>query len=55
MNNEYPSAGPLGAVNEWHPVGDDWLGVRALYPDFTSESDLAMAVLSGAAQGRASW
>jgi hypothetical protein len=45
MNNSYPSAGPLGGGKEWQPVGDDRLGIRALYPDGTSESDLAMAVL----------
>jgi hypothetical protein len=45
MNAIYPFGGPLGAVKEWHPLGDDRLGARALYPDSTSESDLAMSPL----------
>jgi len=41
MNSYYPNGGPLGHWKEWDPIGDDRLGVRALYPDGGWESDIA--------------
>jgi hypothetical protein len=51
MSDTYPGPGPLGAVKEWTPVGDDRLGVRVLYPDGTSESDLATSPLKRTGEG----
>jgi hypothetical protein len=41
MNSYYPNGGPLGYYKEHNPNGDDRGGVRFLYPDGTSEVDVA--------------
>jgi hypothetical protein len=45
LNSYYPNSGPLGSNREWDPLGDDRLGVRALYPDGTTEVDIAGSAL----------
>ena len=45
MNAYYPDGGPLGYYKEWDPFGDDRLGVRTLYPDGTTETDIAASPL----------
>ena len=40
MNPSY-TCGPFGSNREWDPHGDDRLGIRALYPDGTTEVDIA--------------
>jgi hypothetical protein len=41
MNSYYPNSGPLGYYKEWDPYGDDRGGSRYLYPDGTTETDVA--------------
>lgn len=41
MNSYYPNGGPLGYYKEVDPLPDDRGGVRALYPDNTTEADVA--------------
>jgi len=41
MNAYYPDGGTLGYYKEHDPNGDDRLGARALYPDGTTEIDVA--------------
>jgi hypothetical protein len=41
MNSYYPNSGPLGYYKEVDPIGDDRLGIRALYRDGTVETDVA--------------
>jgi hypothetical protein len=41
MNSYYPDSGPLGYYKEWDPNADDRVGVRSLYPDGTTEVDVA--------------
>ena len=40
MNAHYPMSGGLGYYNEWDPLADDRRGVRALYPDGITETDV---------------
>jgi hypothetical protein len=41
MNSYYPNSGPLGYYKENDPLADDRWGVRQLYPDGTTEVDVA--------------
>jgi len=41
MNSEYPVSGPVGYYREVDPLGDDRQGARFLYPDSTTETDVA--------------
>lgn len=41
MNSYYPNSGPLGYYKEWDPNADDRAGVRSLYGDGTTETDVA--------------
>jgi hypothetical protein len=41
MNSYYPNSGTLGYYKEWDPNADDRLGERNLYPDGTTETDVA--------------
>lgn len=41
MNSFYPNGGSLGQFKEIDPLPDDRLGVRSLYPDGTTETDIA--------------
>ncbi len=52
MNSIYPFSGPIGYNREWDPFADDRQGVRFLYPDSTTEIDIAASPLkySGAGQ-----
>jgi Matrixin/CARDB len=50
MNPNYPAGGPLGGNREWDPLGDDRGGVRILYPDGTTESDVAASAFKGTGQ-----
>ena len=51
LNSYYPNSGPLGSNREWDPLGDDRLGVRALYPDGTTEVDIAGSALKRTGAG----
>lgn len=41
MNSYYPNSGTLGYYKVWDPNADDRLGARNLYPDGTTETDVA--------------
>ncbi|WP_027134879.1 matrixin family metalloprotease [Geminicoccus roseus] len=41
LNSFYPNSGPVGYGKEWDPLADDRAGARFLYPDGTTEVDLA--------------
>jgi Matrixin/CARDB len=41
MNSIYPNSGTLGYYREHDPLGDDRYAARALYPDGTTETDVA--------------
>ncbi|MGH9159314.1 MAG: matrixin family metalloprotease [Vicinamibacteraceae bacterium] len=41
MNSYYPNSGPLGYDKEWDPLADDRLAGRVIYPDNTTEVDVA--------------
>lgn len=41
LNANYPNSGPLGHWKEWDPLADDREGARYLYPDSTTETDVA--------------
>ena len=41
MNSYYPNSGPVGYYREVDPLGDDRKGARFLYPDSTTETDVA--------------
>ena len=45
MNTFYPDGGPVGNDNKSTPLGDDRQGVRHLYPDSTTERDIAASAL----------
>jgi hypothetical protein len=45
MNTLHPSGGPVGQNVEWDPLPDAREGVRFLYPENTSESDVSGTVL----------
>ena len=45
MNTFYPNGGPVGNDNDSTPLGDDRQGVRHLYPDSTTERDIAASAL----------
>ena len=55
MNSLYPNSGTLGHWKEWDPLGDDRLGVRALYPSPwwfpSSEIDIAGSVFKRTGNG----
>ena len=52
MNSLYPLSGPFGFYKEWEPFGDDLLGTRYLYPDSTTETDLAASPLQRTGAGQ---
>lgn len=41
MNSFYPAGGSMGNHKEIDPLPDDRRGIRSLYPDFTTEVDVA--------------
>jgi len=41
MNSYYPNSGPLGYYKEFDPLPDDSRGLRAMYPDSTTDHDVA--------------
>ena len=45
MNTFYPDGGPVGNDNKSTPLADDRQGVRHLYPDSTTERDIAASAL----------
>jgi matrixin len=51
MNSYYPNSGPFGYYKEWDPFGDDRLGIRYLYPDGTTEKDVASSPLKRTGSG----
>jgi len=51
MNSYYPNSGPLGYSKEWDPYADDRQGARYLYPDSTSEVDVAGSPLRRTGSG----
>ncbi len=53
LNSFYPDSGPLGHGKEWDPLGDDREGARFLYPDNTTETDVAGSVFKRTAAGEA--
>jgi len=44
MNSMYPNGGTIGHIKESIPIGDDRSGLRYLYPDSTTEIDIAASV-----------
>ncbi len=51
MNSYYANGGPLGNGKEVDPLPDDRGGVRALYPDGTTEADVAGSPLRRTGSG----
>lgn len=51
LNSYYPTSGPLGYYQEWDPHADDRQGVRFLYPDGTTETDIAGSVFRRTGSG----
>lgn len=51
LNAYYPDSGPFGYSKEWDPFGDDRLGARYLYPDSTTEADIAASPLKRTGSG----
>lgn len=51
MNSYYPNSGPFGSYREWDPWGDDRNGVRYLYSDETTETDIAASPLKRTGTG----
>lgn len=51
MNSYYPNSGPLGYYKEWDPLPDDRQGARFLYPDGTTEVDVAGSALKHTGSG----
>lgn len=51
MNSFYPNGGPLGWAKQWDPYADDRQGSRYLYPDSTSEIDVAGSPLRRTGSG----
>ena len=51
MNSIYPNGGPLGYYKEFDPNADDRFGARVLYPDGTTETDIAGSALKSTGSG----
>jgi hypothetical protein len=51
MNSIYPNGGPLGYYKEFDPNADDRVGARSLYPDGTTETDIAGSALKSTGSG----
>jgi hypothetical protein len=51
MNSFYPNSGPLGYYKQWDPYADDRQGARFLYPDSTTEVDVAGSPLRRTGSG----
>lgn len=51
MNSFYPDSGPLGQGRTWDPLPDDREGARFLYPDATTETDVAASVFRSTGGG----
>lgn len=51
MNSYYANSGPLGHWKEWDPLADDRQGARYLYPDSTTEVDIAASVFKRTGSG----
>jgi hypothetical protein len=51
MNSIYPNSGPLGYYKEFDPNADDRVGARSLYPDRTTEIDIAGSALKRTGSG----
>ena len=51
MNAYYPNSGPFGYYKEWDPFGDDRLAGRFMYPDSTTEVDVAGSPLKRTGSG----
>lgn len=54
MNSYYPNSGPLGYYKEVDPNADDRLGVRNLYRDGTTETDVAGSAFKRTGTGTSS-
>lgn len=54
MNSFYPNSGPFGYYKEWDPFGDDRIGARSLYPDGTTETDIAASAFRRTGTGTSS-
>src|SRR5690606_12268786 len=51
LNSFHPNGGPSGHAREWAPMADDRAGVRFLYPDATTETDIAASVFKWSGSG----
>lgn len=51
MNSSYPTSGPAGHYKTWDPLPDDRAGGRHLYPDGTTERDVAASVFRRTGSG----
>lgn len=51
MNSYYPNSGPVGYYKEYDPVSDDRQGARFIYPDATTETDIAGSALKRTGAG----
>jgi len=54
LNSFYPNGGSLGQWEEIDPLPDDRAGIRALYPDFTAEVDVAGSAFKRTGSGTSS-
>ncbi|WP_440997959.1 matrixin family metalloprotease [Arhodomonas sp. SL1] len=54
MNSYYPNSGPVGHWKAWDPLPDDRQGARFLYPDSTTESDVAGSAFRRTGSGSSS-
>lgn len=51
LNSIYPNSGPFGGSKEWDPFGDDRQAVRVIYPDGTTETDIAASAYKRTGSG----
>ncbi|MFL6450342.1 MAG: hypothetical protein ACJ746_22075 [Bryobacteraceae bacterium] len=51
MNSIYPNGGPLGYYKEVDPNADERFGARTLYPDGTTQTDVAGSALKSTGSG----
>lgn len=51
LNSHYPNSGPFGNSKEWDSYADDCQGVRYLYPESSTDIDIACSVLKRTGSG----